>query len=60
VTKKGTSLHYACNYDWGDCATLLIDHGASLNKKSAELQLVALHLGEIKNLWSLERRSKKH
>eukprot|EP00752_Nemacystus_decipiens_P002929 g2724.t1 len=39
-----TSLHYACNYDWGDCASLLIDHGASLTKRSAELQLVALHL----------------
>lgn len=42
----GTSLHYACNYNWGDCASLLIDHGASLSKRSAELQLVALHLGE--------------
>ncbi|CAM9698794.1 unnamed protein product [Scytosiphon promiscuus] len=39
-----TSLHYACNYNWGDCAILLIDFGASLTRKSAELQLVALHL----------------
>ncbi|CBJ48982.1 ankyrin repeat domain protein [Ectocarpus siliculosus] len=39
-----TSLHYACNYNRGECADLLIDSGASLTKKSAELQLVALHL----------------
>ncbi|CAN0012279.1 unnamed protein product [Laminaria digitata] len=39
-----TALHYACNYNWGECAKILIDHGADLNKKSAELQLVALHL----------------
>lgn len=41
----GTALHYACNYERGECAKILIDHGADLNKKSAELQLVALHLG---------------
>lgn len=46
VDAEGTSLHYACNYNWGECAILLIDHGASLTKRSAELQLVALHLGE--------------
>lgn len=43
----GTALHYACNYKWSDVAALLIDHGASLTKKSAELQYVALHLGEL-------------
>ncbi|CAN0241053.1 unnamed protein product [Pylaiella littoralis] len=51
-----TSLHYACNYDWGECATLLIEHGASLTKKSAELQLVALHLAARSgNLSTVER-----
>lgn len=43
----GTALHYACNYNRGDCAALLIEHGANLTKRSAELQFVALHLGEL-------------
>lgn len=48
VPCTGTALHYACNYDRGDTAAVLIDHGASLSEKSAELQLVAIHLGERK------------
>lgn len=46
LASAGTPLHYACNYNWGPCAAALIDGGASLIKRSAELQLVALHLGE--------------